>query len=37
MRAEILCQNMKTILTNHMKGIHVNREDKYIEALILQR
>jgi hypothetical protein len=32
MRAEIPCKDMITILTIHMKGIKVNREDKYIKA-----
>jgi hypothetical protein len=32
MRAEISCQGITTILTNHMEGIKVNREDKYIKA-----
>jgi hypothetical protein len=29
MRVEIPCQGISTILTNHMEGIKVNREDKH--------
>jgi hypothetical protein len=32
MRVEIPCKDIATILTNHMKGIKVTREDKYIKA-----
>ena len=37
MRAEIPCQGMITILTTHMKGIKVNREDNCIYSISLAK